>query len=221
MNYIPEKNLKGQANAIPITSVMELIKLVQKRICKINFSEGTGTGFFCNINIDDWDNSLKVRVLITNRHVLNEDDIKPGKKIRFSMNNEEQNYEIEIDKERKIYTSEIYDITMIEMRKEDGIKIDSFFEIDDNINNPDYNFKNKSIYLLHYPKGKEMFYSQGTIKNVGEGKNNYEIEHLCDSDHGSSGGPLINSIDYKVIGIHKGGSTKFNYNCGTLLERPI
>ena len=154
--------------------------------------------------MDKWNYSLKV--LITNIHVLNEDDLKPGKKINFSMNNDEEIYEIEIDKERKIYTSQKYDISIIEMRVGDKVKADSFFEIDDNIFNPEYNFKNKTIYLLHYPKGKEMYFSQGSIKKVGEG---YEIQHLCDSDNGSSGGPLINSIDYKVIGIHKGASKEF------------
>ena len=34
--------------------------------------------FFCNINMNEWNYSLSV--LITNRHVLNEDDIKQGKK---------------------------------------------------------------------------------------------------------------------------------------------
>ena len=212
-DFIPEKNINS--NSIPVKT---LLNLSQKRICKIKLEEGnkTGTGFFLNIMMDKWNYSLKV--LITNIHVLNEDDLKPGKKINFSMNNDEEIYEIEIDKERKIYTSQKYDISIIEIRVGDKVGADSFFEIDDNIFNPVYNFKNKTIYLLHYPKGKEMYFSQGSIKKVGEG---YEIQHLCDSDYGSSGGPLINSIDYKVIGIHKGASEEFKFNYGTLLREPI
>ena len=218
-DYIPEKMIKGQANAVP---VMKLLNLVQKRVCKIKCGEGNGTGFFCNINMDEWDYSLRVRALITNRHVLNEDDIKPGKRINFSLNNDEEKYEIEIDKERKIYTSEIYDVTIIEIKDEDKLNKESFFEIDDNIYNPNYNFNNKSIYLLYYPKGKGMLFQQGSIKNVDIKEKNYEIKYLCDndSDDSSSGGPLINSIDYKVIGINKGAS-KSNFNCGTLLREAI
>ena len=65
-----------------------------------------------------------------------------------------------------------------------------------------------------------MAFSPGVIKIISE--DNYNIQHLCDSSGGSSGGPLINKNNYQVIGIHKGGGegTK-NYNLGTLLKEPI
>ncbi len=208
-----EKKIKSQGNDIPI---MTLLNLVEKRICKIECSEGNGIGFFCNIIMDELNYSLKV--LITNRHILNEDDIKPGKKIKFSMNNDEQKYEIEIDKERKVYTSKIYDITIIEMKKKDKIKKDSFFEIDDNIYNPDYNFKNKTIYLLHYPKIEGKYYSQGLIKNIGVDTKYFEIDYLDENDDSSLGGPLINSINNKIIGIH---ITSKDFNWDISLKEPI
>ena len=216
IEYSPEKQIAGQANSLPMKKLMNL---GEKKICKIKIGDGTGTGFFCSIVMDEWE-SLKMKVLITNNHVLNEDAIKLGKKINFTTNDDEQKYEIEIDKERNIFTSRKYDITIIEIKKEDNIKPDNFFEIDDNIFKPDYNYKNKIIYLLHYPKGKEMSFSQGTIKNVGKDENAYEIYHLCSSDHGSSGGPLI-SEDFKVIAIHKGAPQQDNFNLGTLLKEPI
>ena len=50
----------------------------------------------------------------------------------------------------------------------------------------------------------------------------YTIQHYCDSDVGSSGGPLLNSIDYKVIGIHIGGGKgNQQFNLGTLIKEPI
>ena len=185
----------------------------------MKYGEKKGTGFFCDIIIDDW-NLIKVRALITNGHLINREDIKPGKKICFSINDDEQYYEIEIDNERKIYLSDVYDVTIIEIKKEDNIKSDSFFEIDDNIYNPDYDLKNTSIYLLHYPGGKNLSFSTGTIKSVDVNETNHEIYHTCNSDNGSAGGPLINSLDYKVIGIHN-GYTKYNLNYGTLLKEPI
>ena len=131
--------------------------------------------------------------------------------------NDEQKYEIEMDRERKIYTSEIYDVTIIEMKEEDKIKNDSFFEFDDNIYNPDYNFKNKPIYFLHYKKGEGMNILPGLIKISVDGKY-YEIEHVCNNNDDSSSGPIINSTDYKVIGIKDGSK---EYNCCILLKEPI
>ena len=81
-------------------------------------------------------------------------------------------------------------------------------------------YKNKQIYLFHYPKGLKMECSIGLIKNISI--NNYNIQHLCDSSAGSSGVPIINSLNFKVIGIHKGGAEGAkNYNVGTLLKKPI
>jgi hypothetical protein len=41
------------------------------------------------------------------------------------------------------------------VKKDDGLSKYSFLEVDDKINegSPNVQFKNKSIYLLHYPKG--------------------------------------------------------------------
>ena len=55
------------------------------------------------------------------------------KKIKFSLNNERINLEILINESRRTYTSEKYDITIIELNKNDGLKQDSFFEIDNKI----------------------------------------------------------------------------------------
>ena len=70
--------------------------------------------------------------------ILKEGDILPGKKINFSLNNDKNKFEILIDETRKTYTSEKYDISIIEMNQNDGIKMDSFLEIDSKVwkNNP-------------------------------------------------------------------------------------
>ena len=95
-----------------------LLDLIKNQVCKITCKDGShGTGFFCNIS-NDW-NILKV--LITNYHVLNENDIKPGQIIKFSMNNDCKDYKILIDKERKAYTDKDYDVTIIEIKKDDKI----------------------------------------------------------------------------------------------------
>ena len=46
--------------------------------------------------------------------------------------------------------------------------------------------------------------SSGLIKEIDE--DGYTIRHLCDSNAGSSDGPIINSINFQIIGTHKGVS---------------
>ena len=138
------------------------------------------------------------------------------------MNDEAKNYEIEIDKERRTYTSIKYDITIIELKKNDHLNNVSFFVIDEKIYDPKYKYKDISIFLLHYSKEKKSKISLWKINNIFKRKESYKIQHLCDSDEGSSGGPLINSLNGKVFGIHKGvAKGDKNYNEGTLLKEPI
>ena len=202
-NYVPEKTLNNLPKSIPLEALEVLIPKLKANICKIECNEGgSGTGFFCNIP-SAW-NDLKV--LMTNHHVLKEDDILIGKKIKFSINNGIKCYEIEIDDSRKVYTNKQYDVTMIELKPKDNIDKNSFFDVDNRIFNENSKelFINQQIYLLHYPKGNKMEYSIGLIQNIGE--DNYSIRHLCDSSSGSSGAPIINSINFQVIGIHKGAA---------------
>ena len=86
-------------------------------------------------------------------------------------------------------------------------------------NNYYENYKQKSAYLIHYPNGKKMEYSSGVIKNIS--LDNYNIQHYCPSEKGSSGSPIINLTNYKVIGIHKGAKENKNWNLGTLIKGPI
>ena len=78
-------------------------------------------------------------------------------------------------------------------------------------------YEKKSIYILHYIYGKNICVSYGILNRI----NNYDIIHKCSTDNGSSGSPIINLENNKVIGIHKQGSTNFNFNKGTLLKYPL
>ena len=132
-DYIKEKELKGNSKAKSIEAIKISLEQVEKSICKIKCNDyESGTGFFLNIiNVNEW-NSLSLKAIVTNNHILKEDDLLNGKKIKFSLNNK-KNYEILIDESRKTYTSEKYDISIIEMKQKDGIAIDSFLEIDSRV----------------------------------------------------------------------------------------
>ena len=202
-DYIKEKGIKNAPKSAKINNVKKIIEQSEKCICKIKCNDKeSGTGFFSLIPFPDKTNQL--RTLMTNNHVLKKSDIEIGKNIKFSINNGQKTFNILIDDSRKVYTSKKYDITIIELKNEDGIKDDFCLEIDDLIfkENIKEELKEKSIYLLHYPNGAEAEYSQGTIKSIG--LDNYTIEHLCDSSPGSSGSPILTLDNNKLIGIHKG-----------------
>ena len=170
-----------------------------------------GIAFFCLIPFPDKYNLLPI--LITNYRVIKDSIFK--KKITFLL--EDKNYEIELEYDRKVYLSEKYDITIIEIRKEDGLDINTFLEIDENIFKEDSNnnlYIKKKIFLLQNSK-----YSKGIIKYLN--KDNFTFEYSSLPKKGDSGSPLIDLINYKVIGIHKESKEEYNYNIGIFIKKPI
>ena len=125
-DYIKEKKLANQPTSFDPDEMITLEELVKANIYKIKCKDGgNGTGFFCNIPIS-WTNYLKV--LMTNNHVLNDKDILPGQIINFSINNDENEFNIVIDNNRKTYTNDYFGVTIIEIKEEDKIDEKSFFE---------------------------------------------------------------------------------------------
>ena len=47
------------------------------------------------------------------------------------------------------------------------------------------------------------------------------MKHLCNTEPGSSGGPILSQITNKVIGIHKAFNNYKKYNIGTFLKFPL
>ena len=122
-----------------------------------------------------------------------------------------------MDESRKRYTyindNEGIDFTIIEI-KPNKDNIYNYLEIDDEILELECN--RKSIYLLHYPKDKKLV-SYGLINGIIEGK---KINHYCNTEEGSSGSPILSLNNYKIIGVHYGGSNKKNIklNYGTYIK---
>ena len=94
--------------------------------------------------------------------------------------------------------------------------------MDFDINEEFFNNKyiNKSIYTLQYPNNEKVSVSFGIIKAI-DLLNNYNITHLCSTDKGSSGSPILNALTNKIIGIHKGANNNHNFNKGNLLIYPL
>ena len=212
-----EKSLKDYPDMITLKKTETILDQIKNCIFKIHTSDGGhGTGFFCLIY--DEVEQKDIKVMITNHHVIGNDYLNDGI-IKISLNNEEKIMDIKIDSSRKKYTNKEYDITIIEIKKNDNIKDNSFLKIDGNIyqDNPSDFFKKKSIYIIQYPDYLDSSVSYGILKSIEE---NFEIKHLCTTNQGSSGSPIINLDNNKVIGVHK-ASSQLNFNKGTFLKNPI
>ena len=223
MEEIKEKFLQDSIEPITLESTNIIISQMKKCVCKIHRGGIKGTGFFIKI---PYKKDL-LSVLITNNHVLGESDISNGKNISISLNNEEEFKNIIIHSQRKRYTNEILDVTIIEIFEEKD-KIKDFLALDKQIiaqlnlkNNENTNYFNdiynkESIYLLNYINGNKVCVSYGLLKNIEKNT----INHKCSTDIGSSGSPILLLKNNCVIGVHH-GSSKFNFNLGTLIIKPI
>ena len=183
-------------------------------ICKMVGQDNiSGTGFFCKIQ---YKNKL-IPVLMTNYHVINDDYISNKKFLKVYI--KEKYYMIDININNKLYSSirDKYDIMIIKLNEDEKIK--NFLEIDPNIFEKDslLSYQEEPIFILHFPNAGKASVSQGTgIEIIDE----FDIKHLCNTEKGSSGGPILCSLTNKVIGIHKGCIIK-GYNIGTFLKFPL
>ena len=181
-NRIEIKNGKdavfpGDHIRIPEEILKKISNQKVKSICKIIKNEvPKGTGFLCYIG-----RYKKIKSLITAYHVLGEEDLKIGNEIKITFNdNNEEIKIIKIDGPRHIYASKKDDIIIIEILDSDKLKNYNVLEIDEYLYNNDIDFyneyKNKRIYILHYPEGNFLTFSKNFIVDIDE---NNTIYHIC------------------------------------------
>ena len=224
MEYIKEIRLNKYSSIISYECTENILEQMNKNIFKIKIGEGQGTGFSCRIPFPDKNNMLSV--FITNNHVINKEILdKYNNEIEFYIREENKKKKINI-RNRKVYMNKNYDITIIEIKKEDGIK--NYLELDDKIlneiiynNNKNFDYIDEEVYIIHYPKGK-LSVSYGVIESILEEKN-FNFNHKCSTEEGSSGSPILNIHNNKLIGIHKQGIQISNhrFNRGAFLNYPI
>ena len=217
-NYIKEKDIEGSPNPISFEKMENILEQIKKCICDIKCTvQGHGTGFFCKIPYPDVFNIMPA--LITNNHVLSKEDIAEGNIIKFTLDKGTIQKEILITNERKIYSNENYDVTIIQLNPlEDSIEPNSFLDVESKIINcedPNKVFKNKEVYII----GNIKEYTYGRIKRIHE--DGITIEYSFSTKPGMSGSPIINLDNYKIVGIHKGSHSTKKYNLGTFLMEPF
>jgi hypothetical protein len=218
MEGIKESLLIGYPSMIPYESHKKINGQMERYICKLYISKIQGTGFFCKIPfpIPEYQN---LPVLITNNHVINEEDGK----ISFSIKADSNLKELYL-KDRIKFTNKEYDITIIELKPDD--EICDFLELDDIIVDSIISdkienkiFMDENIYILEYVAG-ELSYSTGVLKNIYEDKQ-YLFNHLCRTGSGSAGSPILKVNTNKVIGIHHSLVMNKKSGEGTFLNYPL
>ena len=196
----------------------------RRNICRIEYYVDNkpvyGTGFFCKI---DYIYNKKMPVLITCEHVLDDYFFQNYEYlcVSYSSNNEIFSPIISL-KNKRIIRDEGSDMTIIEINdKDEGLDIYSFLEIDNSVDLENPQLINKKVYLYHYPKGVEdEYYSQGYITNMSN-EDNYFITKLSTLP-GTSGAPIINYENDRVIGIHKAKyKYDINYGIGIFIKKGI
>ena len=209
--------LTGYPQPISYDCNKKIIEQMEKNIFKIKIGNEQGTGFFCNIPFPNKENMLPV--IITNNHIIKENILyKNNEEIHLNIKGEKDIKTINLNNRLK-YTNKDQDITIIEIKKEDNIN--NYLKLDDQIINDILNESNenkdyidKTVYIIQYPEG-ELSVSFGIIEKIFEDKK-YDFKHKCNTKLGSSGSPILNIINNKLIGIHKKGSKVFKR--GTFLN---
>ena len=175
--------------------------------CTVKCNNSFLIGFICNIKIPN--KKCILSTLITTSQTLgkNENDIELNKNIEIHLNYSKAQYNIKIDNSRKIYVDKENDITIIEIKKEDGIDINNLLEIDLNKSEEDIiNCKNsETIYLLNYKYNTKIIKYLCQIKNDKEQKMNFY--YLSKDVDPLPGCPLLlfseRDNNTTIIGIHK------------------
>ena len=179
---------------------------VLKSVCKIIYQNRFGTGFLIKLYKEE----KELFCLMTNEHVVTKEMIEKKETINIKYNYEKKWIKIKLDENKRfiLYNKEV-DITIIEIN--DKIR-EKYFLLPNISSNIDY--INKEIYIVQYPEGKNLSYSEGKIKNIDD----YELIYDASTKFGSSGSPILLKNTSEVIGIHKQGSKSRKENYGDLIQ---
>ena len=192
-NHIKLQN-SDEKGMVDGNAMIYFLQKAKRSICQINLEKGFGSGFFCKIPYNE-DNNHLIPVLITCNHVLSKYLIKKNS-INIILDGQTKIISL---KQRKIWTDEKIDFTCIEI-KEKQDKINSFFNLDDNVFTND-NYLNQNVIVYGINKnGRKLAFSNGKIKNIKD----CNFAYTCNTYSGCSGGCIVNQYNNCVIGIHLG-----------------
>ena len=172
---------------------------MENDVHKISIGNKESIGFFCEIPLSKVNENM--HVLITNNSIINEDILKKkDSKIFIEIQGENKNKEITLSN-RKNYTSKKYNITIIEIKKED--KINNYLELElgyGNFNYMNY-YEDKTIYMINNILGVSTV-TFSSIKYVQDEDKNYSFVFNSNKNILTERAPIFMSNN-KIIGIIK------------------
>ena len=166
-----------------IREIDKNLNKVCNSICKIEFGDNNfGTGFLIKLI----KNNQELFCLMTNEHVIKKEMIELKESIQVKYNYEEISLKIKLDKnERFIKYDKKMDITIVEILENDNV--------DENIfllpNISEINFILEDIFIPQFPRGSNLSFSKGKIKNMNMKCN--ELYYDASTISGSSGSPIF------------------------------
>ena len=180
------------------------LDIFKKTLCKINLKD---SGILCKIPLNKHNKLLPV--LITNQNILNKNDILPNKNIKLFINQKE--YIILIDKSRFIYNNDNnnYNIVIIEIKEDDGVDLNSFLEIEKDIEK----LPKTEASLIYFSQGNNINHCKCVIQNVKEHIISYKCNETLNNLYFS---PIVNINNHKLIGITELKKKNNSYS-GTLI----
>ena len=218
---IKEKYFQVLPESISLKKTEKIIEQMKNAICRIYNKNKIGTGFFIRIPYK----TELLPVLITDNHIINIDDILNKTNISIYLNNDKKIKSIKLDNNRKIYSNEKFDITIIEIKEYEDKLNNKWLELDDKIinflklnkkeslNSLNNIYSDESIYILNCPKNDDIFVSYGKLEYL----NNKKLYYQCNIKGDSSCSPILLTNKQKLIGLNNKNSKKYIYNKGNLL----
>jgi len=206
---IKEKFVSDNHKPISLKQTEKIVEQLKNNICNIFLGGGErGTGFFMKIKFPEDEHLLPV--LLTCNHVINKSFLSKNNNISILINGKTKKIGL---KNRIIYNNEKLDVTIIELKEKD--EINDFLILDEE--NQDIKISGQTIYILQYLNVNEPYVDFGKLNIFDKSK----FTHSCNTQHGSSGSPILNLETNKVIGIHIGCHKNYNYNLGIFLNNPL
>ena len=134
------------------------------------------------------------------------------------LDNNDESKEIVL-KDRIKYTNKEYNITLIEIKKEEKNEIGNInLEIDENINeNKLSKLIGETIYIIYHNKDKNISVSHSVIEKYEE--NEYNFKYISSINNENSIALILNLSNYKIIGIHI--KNENNNNLGIFFNKAI
>ena len=186
--------IEKENNMIRIDKLKETLKSVCSiKVTCNNNKEMCGTGFLVKLIIPLKENALYG--LMTTNHVLTSEYLKFNKSIKIVVNN--KTFEINLNNNNFVFTSELIDITFIQLTDEKFFNNSDIYFLNPDIDK-NKTYEKKQISIPQYTYAQKLFVSFGMINSL----SGFNYIHTASTEYGSLGSPLLNN-DLNIIGVYK------------------